>query len=171
MLEKMVDEEETPEAVFFRYAFSCTDELYELSLISKEVLEKVRGYIESGQVPNRDFLESTYPNGLARIEKLAKSLGRDKWDEFVIRKYFLEEHNKVIDKREGSYRIMTTTQRELCKVRIGVVKKVYMKEGKLLTYDVDYGDRVQTVIGKYFSDARVGDRISTHWNFAVEKIN
>ena len=161
---------EKPEEIFFRYAFSCGAELLELKLIGRDIYTRIESFLSEGKTPDREFLEATYPNAIKRIQVLALTLGRDKWDSTVIRQYFIDEHNKVIDNVEGNYRLMSPQNRELCKVRVGVIKDRYLIKDKLLTYIVDYGDKTEEVVGKYLPDADIGDKITTHWRFAIEKL-
>lgn len=161
MLEKMIDE--TPEAVFFRYSADCAYQLFSLNRITRQQYVMIMNFREKGEVPDRTFLEAVYPVAIERIKRLAKSLGKNYWDVEVIRKYFLEEHNKVIDRGEGYYADAPLSLRELCKVRIGTVKAKGNR-----SYRVDFGDREEDVVGKYVPNASIGDRISTHWKVAVE---
>ncbi len=161
--------EETPEEVFFKYSADCAYDLLNLKLISEEDYRSIQLHREKGTALDRNYLQKLFPNAISRIEKLARSLGRGLWDSYVIRKYFLEEHNKVIDNREGLYRNATPQVIRLCKVRVGKVINKKMV-GRYVSYEVDYGDKVEQVIGKYLPDANVGDKISTHWRVAIEKI-
>jgi hypothetical protein len=164
MLEKMIDE--TPEAVFFRYSADCAYHLFSLGRIKKEQYIRILKCREKREVPDRAFLEAVYPAAMERIKRLAETLGKNHWDVEVIRKYFLEEHNKVIDRGEGYYATAPNALKELCKVRMGIVKA----KDKRNTYRVDFGDREEVVVGKYVPNVGVGDRISTHWKVAIEII-
>ena len=170
MLEDRMKQDETSEDVFFKYSADCAYDLFSLKLISEEDYRNVQFHREKGTTPGRDYLQRIFPNAIRRIERLAKSLGRDVWDSYVIRKYFLEEHNNVIDNREGLYEKATPQVIRLCKVRVGrIIEKGAI--GKVTSYKVDYGDMIENVIGKYLPDANIGDKISTHWRFAVERVN
>lgn len=170
MLEDKMNENETPEDVFFKYAADCAYDLFSLKLISEDDYKNVLLHRKKGTTPSRDYLQRIFPNAVMRIERVAKLLNGEVWDSYVIRKYFLEEHNKVIDNREGLYEKATPQVRELCKVRIGTIIEKGVKGG-VISYKVNYGDMIENVIGKYLPDANIGDKISTHWRFAVEKIN
>lgn len=169
MLEKMVENNETPEEVFFRYAFPCTEDLFTTRLISKDDYKKMNEYSKKRKTPKRQELEKIYRNAIRRIKTLAQSSNKPIWDSEVIRNYFLKEHNKAIDEGEGDYKNAPHRLRELCKVKIGEVVEKYNR-GKIVFYKVDYGDSKEQAIGTYYPDAKIGDRISTHWRFAVERI-
>jgi hypothetical protein len=174
MLEDRMEEDffgDSPEAVFFRYAAPCGEEMCHLGLISKGLSSQIFDYLNKRKIPSRDFLESVYVNAIRRIDEVAKKLERGRWDSFVIRTYFIKFHNIIIDSLDGNYKIMKPSHRELCKVKVGKVINKY-KTNTLLTYDVQYEDGAkQRIIGENYPIAEVGDKISTHWNFAVEKIS
>ncbi len=161
--------EETPEEVFFKYSIPCSHELLKLGSIDDETRKKVLDYTKKHIAPERTFLEQVYPAALKRIEKVAQELGVDKWNVLAIRKYFLEEHNRVIDRKEGNYSRIPEKERELCKVRVGTVVGIEVKL-KTVIYRIDYGDKLDIALGTYYSDAKIGDKISTHWKVAVEGI-
>lgn len=170
MLEKMVDGgNESAEEVFFWYSCSCTSDLFSVGLISKEDYDLMNNYMLKKKVPKREELERVYKNAVRRINELAKRRDKSVWDSEVIRDYFLNEHNKAIDEGEGDYKNAPHSLRELCKVRVGRVVEKYNR-GDLVFYKVDYGDKKEEAIGVNYPDANVGERISTHWRFAVESI-
>ena len=170
MLEKMVEEKvEMPEEVFFRYAYPCTEDLFIANLVSENDYNKMNDYSKKRKTPKREELERVYKNAVRRINNVAQRLNKDAWDCEVIRYYFLNEHNKAIDEGEGDYKDTPHKLREMCKVRVGEVIDKY-KKGDIVFYNVNYGDLSEEAIGIYYSDANVGDKISTHWRFAVEKL-
>lgn len=160
---------ETPEAVFFRYSADCAYQLFNLGRITKQQYDAVRDYRKNRKVPDRDFLEAAYPTAIERIKKLAQAMGKNYWDVEVIRKYFLEEHNKVIDRGEGYYATAPSSVRELCKFRIGTVKA--KSNRGINIYRVDFGDIEEDIVGEYVPNANIGDRIRTHWKTAIELVD
>lgn len=160
---------ETPEEVFFKYSIPCARELLDLGTINDEIHELILDYAKKKITPDREFLERAYPAALKRIEKVAERLGVNKWNVLAIRKYFLENHNAVIDNREGNYARILPRSCELCKVRVGTVVGIENTLGTVV-YQIDYGDKRDFALGTYYNSAAVGDRISTHWRIAVEKI-
>ncbi len=170
MLEDKMKENETPEDVFFKYAADCAYDLFSLKLISEEDYKNVLLHRNNGTSPSRDYLQRIFPNAVRRIGRLANSLGREIWDVYTVRKYFLEEHNNVIDRREDLYQKAAPQIRSLCKVRIGTIVEKELVGG-VMGYKVDYGGMTENVVGKYLPNENVGDKISTHWRFAVENVN
>jgi len=161
--------EETSEAVFFRYSADCAYQLFSLGRIKEREYQIIRDCREHGKVPDRIFLEAVFPAAIERIKRLAKTLSKDYWDAEVIRKYFLEEHNRIIDRGDGYYAIAPKSIKELCKVRVGKIKNSETIGGEVI-YTVDYGDKEETALGKYLPDVKIGERISTHWKFAIERV-
>ncbi|MBM3234051.1 hypothetical protein FJZ19_03065 [Candidatus Pacearchaeota archaeon] len=162
----MIDE--TPEAVFFRYSAGCAYQLFNLGRITKQDYDEIKNFRARGEIPDRAFLEKVYPVAIERIKRLATSLGRDYWSIEIIKKYFLEEHNRVIDRGEGYYAQAPDVIKELCKVRVGIVTG---KEDRgFIVYTVDFGGREEKVVGKYLPNAKKGDKISAHWKEAVDII-
>ena len=161
---------ESAEEIFSRYSYPCAGDLLNLKLITQEDYDLLEKYHKEGKIPSKEEFEKLFPNALERVERLADSIGKDKWDYDVIKKYFLEEHNKVIDREEGLYEGAHHTIKELCKVRVGeIVKKEIVGNNTL--YSVNYGNEEEKIVGNYLPDANVGDNVSTHWKFAIEKVS
>ncbi len=161
---------ETPEKVFFKYAYPCGSDLLQLGLIDQTDFSKLEQYKKSGEIPERDILEKLYVNAFKRIDAVASSIGKSRWDVDSIRRYFLVEHNNIIDREKGLYKDAHHTIKDLCKVRIGIVKKKESRNGTLV-YSIDYGEHVEVAVGNDLPNVEIGERISTHWGFVVEKIS
>lgn len=164
MLEKMV---ETPEDVFFKYAYPCSAELLRRKTISPAQKELLDYFFEQKKAPKQDLLEVCFPNAIKRLKRFA--VGEDYWTVDNIRAYFFVHHNNVIKNREGSYATSTKQMCELCKVKFGRVLEIENINDNIV-YVVKYNDGEKTkVSGRYLSDAETGDKISIHWKFAIEK--
>jgi len=160
---------ETPEEVFWKYARPCIDDLKRLDAIDSGVYDSLMVFFRSGTVPGRDLLESAFPNAIKRLVRFFED--ENYWTVDNIRRYFLVYHNEVIDNKEDFYADKYSDQkiRDLCKVCVGIVLE---KKGPVdnVIYLVDFGDKKEPVAGKYFLDANVGDKVSVHWRFAIEKL-
>ena len=163
MLEDKMGESEE---VFFKYAFPCTEDLFNIGAINREDYERMQNYKKKGETPKREELERVYKNAIRRMEEY---FGINFWNVEKIREYFLKQHNKFIDAGDGEYKNAPHTIKDLCKVKIGkVIKK--RKVGGSLIYIVKVGKEEIGVIGNYLPNAEIGDKISFHWKIAVEKI-
>ena len=162
---------QTPEEVFFRYAYPCTSDLLALDMITQEKFKEITDLFKQGETPDRGFLEEAYPNAVKRIKRIAQELGKPYWTEEVIRHYFINHHNKVIDGGEGPYGkpYYTPKLKELCKVHIGQIKEKRIKNGTTI-YHVNYNNSQTTIIGNLVPDADIGDKVSIHFRFAIEKL-
>ena len=159
---------ETPETVFFKYAYPCSDELLRLKTISPAQKDLLDYFFDQKKAPKRDLLEVCFPKAIERLKRFAD--GDDYWTVENIRSYFLVYHNKVIDNREGSYATCSRQIRDLCKVRCGEIHGIENINGNIV-YVVRYNQFKETrVSGRYLPDAKVNDRISVHWRLAIEKL-
>ena len=166
MLEKMV---ETPETVFFKYAYPCSSELARRKTISPAQKDLLDYFLEHNKAPERELLEVCFPNAIKRLKRFAD--GRDYWSVDNIREYFFVHHNMIIDNKEESYsdKHSTPQMRDLCKVKFGKISDIENINGNIV-YIVKYATFEERVSGRYLPDAKVNDKISIHWRFAIEKI-
>jgi hypothetical protein len=102
-----------------------------------------------------------------RLKQIAKERGRNYWDLEIIKEYFFgEKHNDFIDKQEGMYSEFGPTLRELCKVHKA---EVIEKRGNILT--VKYNGIARNVFATLTPKVKVGDKVTVHWAFAIEKLD
>ena len=153
-----------PEQYFLKYSFPCAHVLVEHGSITEEKLEEIRQNVIYDKIMKRDELEFLFPAAFRRIRDVAVKMYKDVWSMEVLKKYFLEEHNHYIEQQEGNYASFGKTFREFCKVNIG---KVTAKEADILT--VRYGDKERIVLTEILPDVKIGDKVSIHQGFAVEK--
>ncbi len=158
--------------VFFRYAFPCSSDLYALNKIRLDDYNLMNVLYRSGKAPEKEKLEKLFPNAIARIKKLAEELGeKDYWREHIIRDYFINRHNKVIDNNEGLYSnpYYDEKLKNLCKVHIAEINEI--KKGQESLYVVSFDGQKRSVIdiGPFVPDAKKGDKVVIHSRFVVEK--
>jgi len=153
------------EEYFFRYAYPCSDMLVRLGKLDKErkiILDKE---FKSNVIPTKLELEECFPEAFRRIKQIAREMRRDYWDILVIKKYFQEEHNKFIDANDGTYKRLPDTIKNLCKVYIAEVLDV---KGNILL--VKYDHKEKSVINKFIKNLKIGDKVTIHFGFAIEKV-
>jgi len=153
------------EEYFFRYAYPCSETLVRLGKLNRERKEVLDKEFKADVIPTKLELEECFPAAFGRIKKLAKEMKRDYWDIVVIRKYFQEEHNKYIDADDGDYKRLPPAIKDVCKVYISEVLDV---KGNILLVKYDHKER--SVINKYLKDLKIGDKVTIHFGFAIEKV-
>lgn len=152
-----------PEQYFLKYSYPCAHVLLESGAISEEKFKELEQYVLNNGLMEREELETIFSAAFRRMREVAAKMNKDVWDYEVIRKYFLEDHNMYIDKKDGNYEKFGDTFRNFCKVRKG---KVISKDDDVLTVSYDGGER--KVLGSMLPEAKVGDNVTIHQGFAVE---
>jgi len=155
----------SPEQYFLKYSFPCSYTLVEMGQIDEKKFEELKENTLKNKAMDRDELMRIYPAAFRRIKEVAEQMNKNIWDLDVIRKYFLEEHNKYIDAKDGNYKKFPQSFRDFCKVYKG---KVIYKEKNMLT--VQYGEKQRNVLSELLPNAKVGDTVIIHQGFAVEKL-
>ena len=85
----------------------------------------------------------------------------------VIKEYFFgEKHNDFIDKQDGMYAEVSPTIRGLCKVH-----KAEVTERRENVLTVKYDGISRNIFATLVPDVKVGDKVSVHWAFAIEKLD
>ena len=161
MLEKKM--EETYEGMLFMYGISCAENLVNLGKITKADYDKIMEYHRKGEVPPREFVQRVFAAAVERI-------GDEKTPEAVER-YFVERHNSIIDRREGSYAKMPDVLCDACKVRDGEIIGIDNFKGvSFPVYKIRYENGEDIAFGKYFRYFRVGERVRTHNKSVVKRL-
>ncbi|MBU0472481.1 MAG: HypC/HybG/HupF family hydrogenase formation chaperone [Nanoarchaeota archaeon] len=156
----------TPEQFFLKYSFPCAHVLVEMGSIDEAKLEELKKNVLNNEIMNRGELMMLFPSAFRRISEVASRMNKPVWNVDVMKRYFLEEHNDYIDKRDGNYSKFTDGFADFCKVYRG---EVIHKDGDALT--VRFGERVRTVFSDILPGVVVGDKVTFHQAFAVEKVD
>lgn len=156
----------TPEQYFLKYSFPCAHVLLEMGSINQEKFDDLKKHTINNEPMDRIELMMLFPAAFRRMTEVAEKMKKDVWDITVIRKYFQEEHNNYIDEKDGNYGKFNTEFRDFCKV---YKAKIINKEEDVLT--VEYGgNRTRNVLNHILEDSEVGDIVTIHQGFAVEKV-
>ncbi len=140
--------------LFMRYALPCAGTLVKRGNINQEEVDRL---IEI--VKNKDEIptgaENVFKVAMTACKLIAKDSGRE-IDSEIIRDYFINRHDEIIDKR---FEEKKDFDPEACRVRKGVVSKASRGFATVGTkvYRTD------------FCNIRKGDTVVTHWDFVVEK--
>src|SRR3989339_435844 len=93
-----------PEEFFLRYAFPCAHVLLETGVINEKRYKELEDCAKTGNFLSRKIIEESFPAAFRRIKMLSHEIGvKDYWDMKVLREYWYNYHNIIIDKQEGNY--------------------------------------------------------------------
>lgn len=151
-----------PEVYFLRYAFPCSHILRTLRKeIGEEDYEKMKLATVNEVVLPRDYLERVFHRAFERMGKIAHELGKDRWDRDVIEEYFVKRHNAFVDASENPEQF-----KDQCRVHIAEIKEI--TGGEMV---VAYGSgKSRKVRRDYVPGVSVGDKVTIHYSYAVEKV-
>lgn len=162
MLEKMLSEE-----LFFNYAGVCSEVLVERGDMTKERYEDLKKAIKENKVPSREILEESYPAAFRRIKILAEKMGiEDYWDIRVIQEYWHNEHNRIINAKDGNYSKFPEVFCDYCKVHIAEVIKLLPDDLILVKYE---NQKRPVFPKKYLGELKIGEKVRIHQSEAIEK--
>lgn len=166
-------DEIAPEQYFFNYAFPCADALLSLGRITNEQYDSLQKKLLDREVPSRIELEKAFEKAFERIKRLASNLGLDYWDINVMKKYWTEEHNRIINSGEGLYGKLSETFKDLCRVHEAQILEKRNLENVVLfvvEYDSNGETRKRTVFGTFIPNADLGEKVRIHHSYAIEKV-
>ncbi|MBN2454139.1 HypC/HybG/HupF family hydrogenase formation chaperone [Candidatus Woesearchaeota archaeon] len=123
-------------------------------------MEKVRAAAVKDEPVDRALIEKVFFRAFRRIREISP----DCWNKDVIREYFINRHNTLIDIGLDDYSKAPETLKALCKVR--KVKVIGKKDGALI---VEYGHKRRPVNADFVPEAEIGDYVIVHYGYAVEK--
>lgn len=155
-----------PEVLFLKYAFPCTFIKRQKGKVNDEEYQRLETAAINNEKLPKDFLERIYDVAFKNISKIARKMEKETWDADVIREYFLKEHNVLIDNGEIFGINAPETLRDLC--RVHKARILEFKNGALI---VEYNGRKRTVLESLVKDVKVGDIVSIHYGYAVEKLD
>ncbi|MFH1182478.1 MAG: HypC/HybG/HupF family hydrogenase formation chaperone [Candidatus Woesearchaeota archaeon] len=153
------------ETYFLRYAYPCLFVIKQRGEIDDALMEKLRLAAAKDEPVDRALLEKVFFRAFKRMKKVADEMKKSVWDVEVIKDYFLGRHNMIIDAGLETYEKAPETLKKLCRVREG--KIVALKKGALV---VDLNGERRPVNSDFVPDAKVGDRVTVHYGYAVEKL-
>ena len=83
-----------------------------------------------------------------------------------LKEYWHNEHNRIIDAKDGNYSKFPEVFCDYCKTHIAEVVKI-LPEGLIL---VKYENKERPVIAKkYLGDLKIGEKVRVHQSEAVER--
>lgn len=152
-----------PEQYFLKYALPCSYVLVEQKRLSKEQQRNLENKLLNNESISREELEKSFPEAFRRINELALRSKKDPWSIEVIRKYWIEEHNKYIDKGEGMYSKFSNEFKEICKVHKAKVIEI---KDNILT--VSYDKKTRKVLSNLIPNVKLNKIVTIHQGYAIE---
>lgn len=155
-----------PEVFFLKYAYPCSFIIKQRGEIDEKEMEELRqAAIKSLPLP-KEKLEKIFFRAFQKISPIAKRMKKDVWDIEVLREYFINQHNNIIEKGMYAYAQAPQTLKNLCKVH--KAKVIEKNEDALI---VEYGEgKIRPVLNELVPQAKVGDIVTIHYGYAVEKL-
>jgi len=155
------------EEYFFKYAFPCTYVKLDRKDITIEEYQELEKRFLENDPPDREILEKVYAPAFIFINELAIKMKKDKWDFEVIKRYWEEEHNNIINQGKGNYMDSPEFLKDFCKTQIAKITKKDEKRHLLI---VNYNGKERAVFDCYVPNAKVGDKVVIHHSYAIEKV-
>jgi len=145
-----------------KYALPCAGTLVKRGSVTQEVVDDLIQRISEGrEIPENAEAVFKVANVMCRL--FARNMDKTSIDDDVIRRYFLFEHDYVIDKRHQD---VGDFDPEACRTCPGRVLQV--KENTLLVKTPQHENEYRR---DFVHNIKKGDFVVVHWDFAVEKID
>ncbi|MBI3190587.1 hypothetical protein HYZ41_02700 [archaeon] len=147
--------------LFMKYALPCAGTLVNRGVVGRDRIERLIDTVkENSEIP-RDT-EKIFKVAFAACSLIAMDEKKNFIDSNVIRKYFLSNHDDIIDKR---FEEMGDFDPESCRIRTGTVVGV---EDNFAIVHNSAGVRKYRI--DFAQGIKKGDEVITHWDFVVEKV-
>jgi len=150
-----------------RFAFPCADISCQLGHISAEEYRIIEQHLRKQNPLPRKDIERYWPALFRRLKEVAAKEGLDYWDIKNIRLHYLKYHDEYIDKGDGLLRLLSPTEKELCRAKLGTVKEILTSKKERIIILED-GERV---LGRYLPSVKPGDLIAYHRRFATDVLS
>jgi len=148
--------------LFFKYAIPCAETLAKRGFITQRYRKKLmKNVIFNKKIPKDT--EKIFKIANIMCEKIAKKLGKKFIDKDVIRKYFLFEHDKIVDKRYKMFKDFDSLQ---CRLYSG--KVINLKNRKIIVHTIIGNKKYKNI---FIPNLKIGNFVVVHRDFIIEKIN
>jgi hypothetical protein len=154
---------ELPIEVFFlKYAFPCAFITLQRGRLTQVEFDELENAAINNLIIERSRLEKIFVPAFRRMKKLAKKTGLDVWSKDLMKEYYHNRHNEIIEAKEESYKYAPLVLRELCKVMPALV--VSEKDG---SYVVQLENNKRRPVMSLCGKLNKGDRVMVHYGYAV----
>jgi HupF/HypC family protein len=154
------------ENFFLRYAYPCAYIILQRGNITSEKLKELEDIAINNKEVSRKELEKIFFRAFEFIDEIAKQRNKDRWDPEVIKSYFYEDHNKIIENKRGTYAKFPEVLRKLSRVEKAIVVG---KKEEILT--VKYRDEKRNVFDHFVPEVKIGDIVTIHYGYAIEIVD
>ena len=145
---------ETPEQIFFKYAFPAA-KVKACVRIGENKVNELEDLLVKGEAPSRDELNDLFPKAVERLKETAQKRRLQVWEVDNIRFYWLVEHEKYVD--------------HSCKIFLADFLEKNSFDGKVYEIKAKLNDK-ETVLKSYKLFDK-NDKVSCHLGYAVEKLS
>ncbi len=152
--------------LFLKYAFPCAGVTLARGKITQKEYDALEKAARTSRPVKWKMLERIFAPAWRRIREVARELNADPREANTIRRYYLEFHNKYIKNNDGSYADAPEALKKLCRVE----KARIVGKGDDY-YIIKIGAKKRPVSSMICHNASVGDTVSAHYGYAVEKLN
>ncbi|MBS3147183.1 hypothetical protein J4471_05830 [Candidatus Woesearchaeota archaeon] len=156
-----------PEIYFLKYAFPCSFIIKQRNEISQSEYNLLEESAIRDIKLSRKFLEKIFFRAFERIDKVAADLNKDRWNLEVIKEYFINRHNDIIEQGMYSYAQAPESLKNLCKIHTGKVIDI-SREYLIVEYEQD---KHRPVLSSLVKKVKKGDFVTIHYGYAVERIS
>jgi hypothetical protein len=158
-------EQESPEEFFMKYSFPCAHVLLQTGTITQEQHDELGISFLKKEFPSKQEIEKYFTSAFRRIKMLAKEMNiQDYWDIRVLKEYWHNYHNKMIEQGEGNYSKFPESFCDFCKTHIAEVVQI-LPENFIL---IKYNNTQRPVSKDYVQDVKIGDKVRIHHAYAIE---
>jgi hydrogenase maturation factor len=146
--------------LFLKYALPCASVLVKRGWVSQKKIDELREAAVKGRNTEPD-VKDIFVVAYSMCSLIAKKRDKKGIDADVIRSYFWEEHDDVVDERFRQFRDFSPKN---CRVYPGKV----LETGRGVKVRTPAG--VRTFRNVYKLDLSPGDYVTLHYDFVIEKI-
>jgi len=158
------------ENYFLRYAYPCTYIKVQRGEITEQEMHELEDIAIHNKPVSRARLERVFTKAFPNIDIIAERLHKDRWDPDLMKDYFMKYHNEFIAAGHGIYAIAPPTFKDICMVHIADVTE--LKDGILsVRYaKADGTPHKRNVFNVFVPNAKIGDKVTVHYGYAVELV-
>lgn len=91
---------------FLRCAFPCAEDRLHARLINQEDYDGLRSLVESGEEPDKSFLEKCFPTATAEMREWCQSNGGNPWDIKNVEEFWYNHHRRKGDCAFALFRVI-----------------------------------------------------------------
>lgn len=150
--------------LFLRYALPCTKERIKDGGLTQEEVDAMTRLVLAEETPDEAVISGMFPIAVLQCKRMAISMKRGAVDSEIIRRYFLLEHNSLLDKFSGPG---TYPPSKNCKIRLGTVMSI---TGDSAVVKIGLEPLAEYGMTLCKGKIRKGDEVDVHYDSIVERM-